>query len=202
MPNVSFPSPPRTSLPESLRWFCPPSRWSFDPQTGLWIEPDAETDFWSRTHYGFEAHNGHFLFETAAADFVLSTRVQIQPVHQYDQAGLMVRISRDCWFKTSVEYEGGAPARLGAVVTNHGYSDWSTQDVPASVREFSLRVTRTGADYLIESSLDGSTWSQIRLAHLHEVPPPDGVECGLYACSPKGAGFRALFCDFSLVLSA
>ncbi len=39
----------------------------------------------------------------------------------------MVRFSKDCWLKTSIEYEPNGMCKLGAVVTNQGYSDWSTQ---------------------------------------------------------------------------
>ena len=53
---------------------------------------------------------------------------------QYDQCGIMVRLSEGIWLKTSIEFEGDEPARLGAVVTKGGFSDWSTQDVPSSVR--------------------------------------------------------------------
>jgi hypothetical protein len=35
-------------------------------------EPDAPTDFWQRTHYGFRADNGHFLHREADGEFVLS----------------------------------------------------------------------------------------------------------------------------------
>ena len=114
-----------------LRWYCEPARWSVDHATGsLRIYPDAETDFWQRTHYGFRVDNGHFLFPPVDGRFVMTTHVRFEPVHQYDQAGLMVRLSPDCWLKTSVEYEPGPTNRLGVVVTNTGYSDWSTQEVP------------------------------------------------------------------------
>ena len=105
----------------------------------------------------------------------------------------MVRLSADCWLKTSIEHEPGPTNRLGVVVTNGGYSDWSTQDVPGDLRETCLRVERTGADYLVEWSTDGSNWSQLRLAHLHADDGQQGVAAGLYACSPKAAGFVAEF---------
>ena len=64
----------------------------------------------------------------------------------------MVRLSPECWLKTSVEFEPGEPSRLGAVITNHGWSDWSTQDLdPALARDVAFRVTRRGADYLVEA---------------------------------------------------
>jgi regulation of enolase protein 1 (concanavalin A-like superfamily) len=80
-------------------------------------------DFWQRTHYGFEADNGQILFAPVAGDFVLATQVRFHPVHQYDQAGLMVRVSPSGWLKTSAEYEPIGPSRLAAVVTNDTSSD-------------------------------------------------------------------------------
>ena len=52
----------------------------------------AGTDFWQGTHYGFRVDNGHALLAEIGGDFALETRVRTQPVHQYDQAGLMVRL--------------------------------------------------------------------------------------------------------------
>ena len=111
-----------------LRWRCEPSNWSV-PAGRLVIAPDAPTDFWSKTHYGFEADNGHFLYANIAGDFVLSAEILMTPRHQYDQAGLMVRLSKSCWLKASIEFEPDKMNRLGAVVTNAGYSDWSTQPI-------------------------------------------------------------------------
>ncbi len=177
-----------------LRWFCEPADWRVDSQRRhLRIAPAGGTDFWQKTHYGFEADNGHFLFADLTGDFVVTTHVRFRPVHQYDQAGLMIRFSPSCWLKTSVEHEPEGPSRLGAVVTNHGYSDWSTQAFPAGCGETWLRIRREASDYIVEASNDGAGWEQIRLAHLHEDRPRAMVACGLYACSPKGAGYVAEF---------
>ena len=123
-----------------------------------------------------------------------ATFVRFRAVHQYDQAGLIVRLSPECWLKTSIEYEPDGANRLGAVVTNGGWSDWSTQDVPKTLSAVGLRVRREDSDYVVDYTehADGRAWSQIRVAHLTD---DDGgiVECGLYACSPKGEGFVAEF---------
>lgn len=181
-------------LDPRLRWWSEPRRWDVDPSAPcLWLEPDAATDFWQKTHYGFEADNGHFLFLEATGDFVLTTKVTSRPAHQYDQAGLMVRLSPRCWLKTSVEFEPDGPNRLGAVVTNGGFSDWSTQPCAKDRSTLWFRVRAEGSDYTVESSDDGAHWVQIRLAHLHERSTAPAVACGLYACSPKAAGYRAEF---------
>jgi regulation of enolase protein 1 (concanavalin A-like superfamily) len=183
-------------LPPEFHWHCEPRRWSLRDGR-LCIEPDAPTDFWQRTHYGFRADNGHFLYREAGGDFVLTARVLFRPAHQYDQAGVMVRVSADCWLKASVEFEPSGPSRLGAVVTNHGYSDWSAQDFAPGAGEVWLRARREADDYIVEASGDGRRWGQLRMAHLHEgggVP----VACGVYACSPRGEGFTCEFAELSI----
>lgn len=182
------------ALASELQWHCEPARWSIRPADRiLRISPDANTDFWQRTHYGFEADSGHFLYVRTSGDFVVTTKVTAHPRHQYDQAGLMVRLSPACWMKTSVEFEPDEPNRLGAVVTNAQYSDWSTQPVSKAVDTVWFRVQVTGADCLVQSSFDGQEWQQLRLAHLCERAGGGPVSCGLYACSPKAAGFDADF---------
>ncbi len=177
-----------------LQWLNPPSLWTVDRDlSALVIAPDAETDFWQKTHYDFSADSGHFLFARLTGDFVVTTKIRYRPVHQYDQAGIMVRISPDCWLKASIEYELEGPARLGAVVTNNGWSDWSTQPFPRRRREYWLRVRREGTDYIAEYSEDGSFWQQIRMARLLEDKAKGAVDCGLYACSPTGGGLVAEF---------
>ena len=158
------------------------------------VRTAAQTDFWQGTHYGFRVDNGHLLAAELGGDFRLETLVHGTPVHQYDQAGLMVRLSADCWLKTSVEFEPGEPSLLGAVVTIAGWSDWSTQSIdPEAGRLVAFRITRRGADYLVEADLgQGAGWSQIRLARLHD-DTGGSVTAGLYACSPKEAGFAAAF---------
>jgi hypothetical protein len=178
-------------LDPRLKWFNPPSR--FEIARGrLVLYPDAKTDYWQKTHYGFSADNGHFLYLEVEGDFSITTRLAFKPAHQYDQAGLMVRLSPDCWLKTSVEYEIGEPSKLGAVVTNAGYSDWSTQDFTHHRHELTLRITRTGDDYVVAANTDGHTWKQLRMAHLHN-PDKAPVQCGLYACSPVDAGYEVEF---------
>lgn len=138
--NERFAQP---ALNGALAWFCEPKSWSIDRALGcLCIVTDAKTDYWQRTHYGFQNDNGHFLFANVEGDFVMTTCVTSRPVHQYDQAGLMVRLSDACWIKTSAEFEPHEPNRLGAVVTNAGYSDWSTQPLGHDVRTVVPRAYR------------------------------------------------------------
>jgi regulation of enolase protein 1 (concanavalin A-like superfamily) len=189
------------ALDPRLTWHCPPPSWRLGPG-GLCLSTAAGTDFWQGTHYGFRVDNGHALLAAVDGDFVMETRVGVAPRHQYDQAGLMVRLDAGCWLKTSVEHEPGEPSRLGAVITNHGWSDWSTQDLePTQARDMSFRVTRRGSDYLVEAAIAGSTWSQIRLGRL-QADRGGPVHAGIYACSPKAAGLEARFARLTITALA
>jgi len=177
-------------LDSRLKWHCEPSSWEIK-ENRLQIVCDGETDFWQRTHYGFRADNGHFLYVELKGDFTIETHVHCDFQHQYDQAGFMVWVNEDCWVKSSVENEIDEPRKFGAVVTNHGYSDWSTQDIDNSFTSYRLQLNRRGSDYKLSYFHEATgTWVQMRLFHLFDNPV---VRAGIYACSPKEGGFRATF---------
>ncbi len=182
----------RADLDPRLQWLNPPSTWSVAAdESVLVVKPSGNSDFWQRTHYGFQADSGSFLYVSVDSDFLMTTRVHLVPRHQYDQAGLMVRISRDCWIKSSVEHETDKPSVLGAVITNGGYSDWSTQEFQGATID--LKIVRAGADYLLYWREPEQAWQQLRMCHLHEDDGKKPVLAGLYACCPKQAGLLAKF---------
>jgi hypothetical protein len=185
----------RETLHPLLEWLNPPASWRVDAaQSRLLVNPDGETDFWQRTHYGFCVDNGHFLGAEVSGDGELAATILATPAHQYDQAGLMIRCAENCWLKASVEYEPHGPGQLGAVVTNNGFSDWSMQDFGSTGSlSYSLRVRWEGNDFFVEyAPAESGPWRLMRLAHLFRKPGVP-MRCGIYACSPKGHGFRAVF---------
>jgi hypothetical protein len=176
------------SLPETLRtfrWSHEPARWSLD--SVLEITTDPDTDYWQRTHYGFRRDNGHFFYTEVAGDFSLTAFLTFQSTAQYDQCGLMCRVDADTWMKCSAEYETAEFAHLGSVVTNLGFSDWATQEVPASTNALHYKLDRKGDDFRISWSYDGERWCQMRIYHFHHCP--ETIQVGICACSPTGPGF-------------
>ncbi|QKS72532.1 DUF1349 domain-containing protein [Paenalkalicoccus suaedae] len=176
------------SLHESFSWRSEPSSWKVDTVANqLVLYTDKETDYWQKTHYGFQADNGHFLHITTSKNFRMTTRVKMVPNAKYDQAGLMIRVSADVWVKASLEFIQEGHSKLGAVVTNRGYSDWSTQHVEAPAEpELFYRMSRIGENVYVDVSWDGENWQQIRIAHLEIGEDDASVMAGLYACSPQG----------------
>lgn len=175
------------SLNKMLDWRCEPKKWFLDKKSSqLVLETDQETDYWQKTHYDFQADNGHFLYMETDKNFRITTRVETFPKSKYDQAGLMIRFSEDIWVKTSLEYIPDGLSKLGAVVTNRGYSDWSTQYVDYETVHLYYRISKIGQNCYVDFSLDGEVWNQIRIAHL-DVPEKNSTFlAGVYACSPQG----------------
>ncbi len=179
----------RTQIPPAFHWYNPPSY--FKVENGLHITTDPNTDFWQRTHYGFRPDNGHCLLTEIEGDFQLTTSVRFQPQNKYDQCGLILRIDAQNWIKASTETIDADLAQLGSVVTNLGFSDWSTVAISPSIKQMHYRVSRRGADFLLQNSLDGAAWNQMRITHLHAAVAT--LQAGIYACSPSNGRFACTF---------
>jgi len=144
-------------------------------------------------------------------NFTFTVRVAFDYQGQFDQCGVIIYLDSENWFKASVEFETPTLSRLGSVVTNLGYSDWATTDIPTPTALW-YRLSRRGPDFLIESSPDGQAFRQMRVFHLHRLgettlemghqdppaAPTQSVPFGLYACSPRKSTFTAIFTDFTL----
>jgi len=180
---------------KDFTWWYEPKEWKITNE-GLQVKPDSGSDFWQRTHYGFRNDNAHFIYKEIEGDFEMSASVSFSPMHRYDQAGLCVRLDEDNWLKTSAEYETEKFSHLGAVVTNLGYSDWSTQEIPADVKEAEYKIVRKGQDFEIYARYGNREFQQIRIAHLHKEATK--IKAGMYACSPTAGGYSALFKRFEL----
>lgn len=116
--------------------------------------------------------------------------------HRFDQCGVVLYLDSENWLKGSVEYENERFQHLGSVVTNHGYSDWATTEIPANVKTMWYRLSRRESDFCIECSADGVVFQQMRICHLHEAR--EEIRFGIYACSPEDSSFRAVFTQMEL----
>lgn len=177
-------------------WTRQPEKFSVG-RDGVSIVTDPHTDLWQRTYYGFRNDNAPvFQMRTGEKYFSFSVRTRFEPKRRFDQCGIAVYIDGENWLKASVEYENERFGRLGSVVTNGGYSDWATTDVPGGIREMYYRLSRRESDFLIECSENGRDWHQMRICHLAAA---DGeIPFGIYACSPEDSSFTAEFSEFEL----
>ncbi len=179
-------------LSQKLFWTRKPEIVTVAQETAE-IVTEPHTDLWQRTYYGFRNDNAPVLQMTTDEkffSFVVKTEFA-ESHHRFDQCGIAVYLDSENWLKASIEYENEKFQRLGSVVTNHGYSDWATTDIPAGVKEMWYRLSRRESDYCVECSEDGIHFHQMRICHLWEGSGE--IAFGIYACSPEESSFRAVF---------
>ncbi|HAK46910.1 MAG TPA: DUF1349 domain-containing protein [Spirochaeta sp.] len=194
-------------------WIFEPKKWVIEDGT-LEIKTEPDTDFWQRTFYGFRNDNSPALLLDTDENFTFAVKTSFEYNSMYDQCGLLVYIDGNNWVKAGLEYENEEYSRLGSVVTNTGYSDWATTDIP-NRNEMYYRLHRRGPDFMFESSFNGIDYRQMRIFHMHvlgettlemgkqavmtgETVP---VRFGLYASSPGNSSFTARFSDIELTES-
>ena len=182
-------------IKENFFWFNEPV-FTIQESRKLEIQSSPDTDFWQNTHYGFQRDNGHCLLTRVSDNFSMTVRTEFYPKEQYDQCGLIVRLDSKNWIKASVEFEKENFYRLGSVVTNKAYSDWSTIDINSKINSMWYRIQSNHNDFLLEYSYDGKTWVQQRITHINESF--SALSVGVYACSPMDSTFKSVFDNFNI----
>lgn len=137
-------------------------RWTRQPQNfkiskdSIEIITEINTDLWQRTYYGFQNDNAPVLqVSTDEEYFSFVVKTEFDSKHRFDQCGVAIYLDSENWIKASIEYENEVFQRLVSVVTNNGYSDWATTDIPASIKEMWYRLSRRKSDFCIEYSENG-----------------------------------------------
>ena len=180
-----------------LKWTRAPLDFTITPEK-IEIITAPHTDLWQRTYYHFRNDNAPVLqMETDETFFSFVVKTDFSGSHhRFDQCGVVLYLDSDNWLKGSVEYENEKFQHLGSVVTNHGYSDWATTEIPATVKTMWYRLSRRDDDFCIESSADGKIFQQMRICHM--IDAKDAIRFGVYACSPEESSFKAVFTNMKI----
>jgi uncharacterized protein len=192
------------------KWLNQPKVFEINSQS-VKITTEANTDFWQGSYYGFRNDNAPALLLGSDLNFSFTTKASFDYQARFDQCGVIIYQDSSNWFKVSIEYENKEVSRLGSVVTNFGYSDWATTDIPTPTMTW-YRLSRRGPDFLIESSSNGIDFKQMRIFHLHALgettlemgklnppaPAEQSIHFGLYACSSLDSSFEAKFDNLKL----
>lgn len=182
---------------QQFEWTKKPKSYEIT-ENKLRITTAPHTDLWQKTYYHFCNDNAPMLqmeTEEAYFSFVVKTCFR-ESHHRFDQCGIVLYLDSENWLKASVEYENEVFQHLGTVVTNQGYSDWATTEIPASEKIMWYRLSRREDDFCIECSEDGVRFRQMRICHLHKGKGK--IRFGVYACSPEDSSFTAEFTDFAI----
>ncbi|MCF0115219.1 MAG: DUF1349 domain-containing protein [Erysipelotrichaceae bacterium] len=187
-----------------MQWNVKELKWIREPKDYVITEDKIEivtephTDLWQRTYYHFRNDNAPVLqmeTEEKYFSFVVKTDFSLS-AHRFDQCGVVVYMDSENWIKGSVEYENENFQHLGSVVTNHGYSDWATTEIPTDKKVMWYRLSRRMDDFCIECSEDGKVFHQMRVCHFYAAS--DKITFGIYACSPEASSFKAVFSDMAM----
>lgn len=179
------------------KWTREPKIYTIDTDK-ITITTEPNTDLWQRTYYHFRNDNAPLLqMETDREYFSFIVKTDFTGSHhRFDQCGIVLYQDAENWLKASVEYENEQFQHLGSVVTNHGYSDWATTEIPADQKTMWYRLSRRQDDYCLECSQDGLSFSQMRVCHLWKGKGT--IHFGVYACSPENSSFTAAFTNMQM----
>lgn len=187
----------REFVKENLFWIREPWHTVMDDHK-IEMITEPVTDLWQRTYYGFRNDNAPVLqMKTSEPYFSFVVKTEFESKHRFDQCGIVLYLDSDNWLKASIEFENEEFQRLGSVVTNHGYSDWATTDISASIKEMWYRLSRRESDYCMECSQDGVNFKQMRICHMWDGA--EEISFGIYACSPEESSFKAVFTDMKMM---
>lgn len=183
---------------KKLKWTREPENYVIGKDR-VEIVTQPNTDLWQRTYYHFRNDNAPVLqIETDEKFFSFVVKTDFsESKHRFDQCGVVMYLNSENWIKASIEYENNDFQHLGSVVTNHGYSDWATTEIPANVKAMWYRFSRREDDYCIENSLDGVNFQQMRICHMLEGK--EKIKFGIYACSPENSSFKAIFLNMKMM---
>jgi len=181
---------------KKLEWTREPASSSITDEK-IEIVTAPHTDLWQWTYYHFRNDNAPVLqMKTKEKYFSFVVKTEFDSHHRYDQCGIAVYLDSENWLKASIEYENEEFQHLGSVVTNRGFSDWATTEIPGNVRSMWYRLSRRADDFRIECSDDGVHFRQMRVCHLYAAT--GDVTFGIYACSPEDSSFRAVFTNMEI----
>lgn len=181
---------------KEMKWIRTPKQYEVTEDRVV-IITEPHTDLWQRTYYHFRNDNAPVLqLETDEQFFSFVVKTDFDTKVRYDQSGIVMYLDSDNWLKASVEYENDKIQRLGSVVTNNGYSDWSSVDIDASIKSMWFRFSRREDDFCIENSVDGVNFKQMRICHMFNAK--EKISFGIYACSAEYSAFKALFTDMEI----
>ena len=174
-----------------LEWTREPASSSITDEK-IEIVTAPHTDLWQWTYYHFRNDNAPVLqMKTKEKYFSFVVKTEFDSHHRFDQCGVAVYLDSENWLKASIEYENEEFQHLGSVVTNRGFSDWATTEIPGNVRSMWYRLSRRADDFRVECSDDGIHFRQMRVCHLYAAT--GDVTFGIYACSPEDSSFQATF---------
>ena len=183
---------PAQSL-DRMQWFNEPENWSVENNV-LTMDVTPQSDYWRISHYGFTVDDAPFLYTVRGGEFEVKVKITGEYKVRFDQAGLMIRIDKENYIKTGIEFVDGK-YNLSTVVT-HKTSDWSVIELEKPVEYVWIKAVRRLDAVEIFYSFDDKEYTMMRNCWLQDNTP---VMVGMMAACPDGNGFKATFEGFRII---
>ena len=177
---------------ERMQWFNEPESWKTENGI-LTMEVTPQSDYWRISHYGFTVDDAPFLYTLRGGEFEVKVKISGEYKTRFDQAGIMLRVDRENYIKTGIEFVDGK-YNLSTVVT-HKTSDWSVIELDEPVDFVWIKAVRRLDAVEIFYSFDDKEYTMMRNCWLQDNTP---VMVGMMAASPDGDGFKAKFEHFKI----
>jgi len=177
---------------DRMQWFNEPESWEVNDNV-LTMNVTPQSDYWRISHYGFTVDDAPFLYTLRGGEFEVKVKISGDYIARFDQAGLMLRIDKENYIKTGIEYVDGK-YNLSAVVTHHT-SDWSVIKLDRPVPFVWIKAVRRLDAVEIFYSFDDKEYTMMRNCWLQDNTP---VMVGMMAACPDGNGFKAKFENFQI----
>ena len=177
---------------EKMQWFNEPENWTIENGT-LVMDVTPQSDYWRVSHYGFTVDDAPFLYTLRGGEFEVKVKISGKYKERFDQAGLMLRIDKENYVKTGIEFVDGK-YNLSAVVT-HGTSDWSVIKLDEPVDFVWIKAVRRLDAVEIFYSFDDKEYTMMRNCRMQDNTP---IMVGMMAACPDGNGFEATFEEFKI----
>ncbi len=181
---------------KDFNWYNEPLNVRFNEQ-GMIVEVKSGTDFWQNSAHRVSKDDGHFFYSSQAGDFDLSVKWHASSPIAFAQSGLMLRQDSQNWAKFSFLSQGVDNPQIGSVVAMEGFCDWAVTGLPKYQDVLWYRARRRAGDISFSYSLDGETFTQIRLFRF--ITNPLVLKVGAYACSPQRGDFRCVLESLDLI---
>jgi regulation of enolase protein 1 (concanavalin A-like superfamily) len=177
---------------DRMQWFNEPENWSVKNNV-LTMDVTPQSDYWRISHYGFTVDDAPFLYAMRGGEFEVKVRISGEYKVRFDQAGLMLRIDKENYIKTGIEFVDGK-YNLSTVVT-HKTSDWSVIELDEPVEYVWIKAVRRLDAVEIFYSFDDKEYTMMRNCWLQDNTP---VMVGMMAACPDGSGFKVRFDNFRI----
>lgn len=177
---------------DRMTWFNEPESWAVE-NGNLTMDVTPQSDYWRISHYGFTVDDAPFIYTTRGGEFEVKVKISGEYKTRFDQAGLMLRIDKENYIKTGIEFVDGK-YNLSTVVT-HTTSDWSVIELDQPVEYVWIKAVRRLDAVEIFFSFDDKEYTMMRNCWLQDNTP---VMVGMMAACPDGDGFKAEFSGFKI----